>query len=264
MQPLPLDLRRRALALRLARPTRTWRAPRWLVVSLGAHALAISAYAAWSIAAPSAPHASQAPLVAALEWHERAEVFEPAEWSDASAAEPLEPFEVVDEAQLVEADVPPAPEAEVQAPTQPTLEPLDVRASRMPSRFASLVRAERAAAANATPVVSVAPPAPVATPTPAPAPRFVAAVPRSEINERPDYPKLARARGWEGTTLLELSIDADGRVANARVLTSSGHEVLDRAALAAVASWSFTPARRGDTPVASNVEAPIVWRLAKR
>jgi protein TonB len=264
MLPLPLEVRRRALALRLARPTRTWRAPRWLVVSLGAHALAISAYAAWSLASPAAPHASQASPVAALEWRERAEVFEPAEWSDASAAAPLEPFETVEEALLVEADVPPAPEAELQAPQQPTLEPLDVRASRIPARFASLARAERAAAASAGPVAIDAPPAPLVTPTPAPPPRFVAAAPRSELNERPEYPKLARARGWEGTTLLQLSIDAGGRVANARVLVSSGHEVLDRAALDAVASWSFIPARRGDTAVASSVEAPIVWRLAKR
>lgn len=264
MQPLPLDLRRRALALRLARPTRTWRAPRWLVVSLGAHVLAISAYAAWSIAAPAAPHASQAPLVAALEWHERAEVFEPAEWSDASAAEALEPFEVVEEAQLVEADVPPAPEAELQAPQQPTLEPQDVHASRIPARFASLARAERAAAASTAPVALDAPPTPLATPTPAPAPVFVAATPRVELNELPEYPRRARARGWEGTTLIQLHIDVEGRVTSGVVLTSSGHEELDRAALLAAGRWRFTAARRGDTPVESIVEAPIVWRLAKR
>lgn len=261
MQPLPLDLRRRALALRLARPTRTWRAPRWLVVSLGAHALAISAYAAWSIATPAAPHASQAPLVAALEWHERAEVFEPAEWSDASAAEALEPFEVVEEASLVEADLPPTPEAELPAPAQPTLEPHDVRASRIPARFASL---ERAAAASTAPVASDAPPTPLATPTPAPAPLFVAATPRVELNELPEYPRRARARGWEGTTLIQLHIDVEGRVTSGVVLTSSGHEELDRAALLAAGRWRFTAARRGDTPVESIVEAPIVWRLAKR
>jgi protein TonB len=264
MQPLPLDVRRRALALRLARPTRAWRAPRWLVVSLGAHALALSAYAAWSLASPAAPHASRTPLVAALEWHERAEVFEPAEWSDASAAEALEPFEVVEEALLVEVDVPPAPEVELQAPQRPTLEPLDVRGSRIPARFASLARAERAAAASTAPVASDAPPTPLATPTPAPAPLFVAATPRVELNELPEYPRRARARGWEGTTLIQLHIDVEGRVTSGVVLTSSGHEELDRAALLAAGRWRFTAARSGDTPVESIVEAPIVWRLAKR
>jgi len=264
MQPLPLDLRRRALALRLARPTRAWRAPRWLVVSLGAHALAISAYAAWSFNSQAAPRAAQAAPVAALEWHERADVFQQVEWSDEPQTAELEPFDFVDEAQLVEADVPPAPEAELQAPQQPTLEPLDVRGSRIPARFASLARAARAAAASTAPVASDAPPTPLATPTPAPAPLFVAATPRVELNELPEYPRRARARGWEGTTLIQLHIDVEGRVTSGVVLTSSGHEELDRAALLAAGRWRFTAARSGDTPVESIVEAPIVWRLAKR
>jgi protein TonB len=44
------------------------------------------------------------------------------------------------------------------------------------------------------------------------------------------YPGIARIRGWQGTTLLEISVDASGHVIATRVAKSSGHDVLDRQA----------------------------------
>ena len=38
-------------------------------------------------------------------------------------------------------------------------------------------------------------------------------------------------RGFEGRVVLDLSIAADGRIDSARVATSSGHAILDDAAL---------------------------------
>ena len=47
----------------------------------------------------------------------------------------------------------------------------------------------------------------------------------------PQYPRLARARGWQGTVDVEIAISADGRVADANVARSSGYAALDDAAL---------------------------------
>lgn len=45
------------------------------------------------------------------------------------------------------------------------------------------------------------------------------------------YPTAARERGWQGVVELAFSIDRVGRVTGAQVAASSGHPVLDRAAL---------------------------------
>lgn len=45
------------------------------------------------------------------------------------------------------------------------------------------------------------------------------------------YPGVARIRGWQGTTLVEVNVGAAGKVVAARVLRTSGYEVLDRQAV---------------------------------
>lgn len=56
------------------------------------------------------------------------------------------------------------------------------------------------------------------------------------------YPRRARMAGIEGTVLVELILAGDGRILQYRVLRSSGHEVLDKAALDAVAGLAKLPA----------------------
>lgn len=46
-----------------------------------------------------------------------------------------------------------------------------------------------------------------------------------------DYPAMARNRGWEGTVLLSLSVESDGRLNKIHVARSSGYAVLDNSAL---------------------------------
>jgi len=58
---------------------------------------------------------------------------------------------------------------------------------------------------------------------------------------RPEYPEEARARGIEGSGVILVYVRADGSVASARVLQSSGHAILDRAAKAAFVQWRFVP-----------------------
>jgi protein TonB len=54
---------------------------------------------------------------------------------------------------------------------------------------------------------------------------------------------IARARGWQGTVEVLLSVLADGAVNAATLWRSSGYSVLDQAAIAAAQHSRFTPPR---------------------
>lgn len=76
---------------------------------------------------------------------------------------------------------------------------------------------------------------------------------------KPQYPDLARSAGVEGTVRVWALVGRDGRVEDVRVHASV--PMLDEAALQAVRSWRFTPARTGDQPVRSWVSIPLRFRL---
>ena len=76
------------------------------------------------------------------------------------------------------------------------------------------------------------------------------------------YPRLALARGWEGTVLLSVRVSPDGTPIEVGVKETSGHAVLDEAAMAAVRTWQFKPARVDQEAVSSVVEVPIRFHLA--
>ncbi|MEL6427878.1 MAG: energy transducer TonB [Planctomycetota bacterium] len=61
----------------------------------------------------------------------------------------------------------------------------------------------------------------------------------------PAYPRRAVRLGWCGEVAVEITVDAGGAVVRARVLRSSGHGLLDDAALDAVRVWRFEPAEVG-------------------
>jgi protein TonB len=113
------------------------------------------------------------------------------------------------------------------------------------------------------------PPDPTALPSPEPAPVQASEVrgaltqtpPGYVRNPAPVYPTIARARGDEGTVVLGVEVQPDGRCGRVTILSSSGHAVLDEAAADAVRRWVFRPARRWDTPVAWQVEIPVTFRL---
>lgn len=77
------------------------------------------------------------------------------------------------------------------------------------------------------------------------------------------YPRIARMRQWQGTTMLQLELAADGRLLQSRVLSSSGHEILDRQAqemLRAALPLPTLPPGLAGRPLVVNV--PVVFRLA--
>jgi protein TonB len=83
--------------------------------------------------------------------------------------------------------------------------------------------------------------------------------PRLLHQTRPRYPQEAFVQKVEGVVLLEILIDAEGRVARARVVQSV--RLLDDAALAAVREWRFAPAVKAGRPVASLAYAPVSFRI---
>ncbi len=72
---------------------------------------------------------------------------------------------------------------------------------------------------------------------------------------------MARSREWQGKVMLRVLVSAEGLSDRVKVERSSGHEILDDAAIEAVKKWKFVPAKRGDTAVASPVLVPIVFSL---
>lgn len=78
---------------------------------------------------------------------------------------------------------------------------------------------------------------------------------------RPDYPESARREGRQGSVLLRVLVDEQGRSKKVEINSSSGSEALDRAAAEAIKRWRFIPARYGDKAVESWIRIPIDFSL---
>jgi protein TonB len=92
-------------------------------------------------------------------------------------------------------------------------------------------------------------------------PATVRARPRYRENPPPPYPGPARRRHLQGTVVLEVAVGPDGEVEQLLIQATSGHEILDRAALAAVKDWLFEPGQRGGHRVAMKVLVPVRFSL---
>lgn len=80
-------------------------------------------------------------------------------------------------------------------------------------------------------------------------------------NPHPKYPKISLRRKEAGTVLLALTVTAEGRAKDVRVLKTSGYPRLDKAALDAVKDWRFIPAKRLGRPVDADYQLPIHFKL---
>jgi len=91
-----------------------------------------------------------------------------------------------------------------------------------------------------------------------------AARPRGGYQVRPVYPESARRAGIQGTTLLRIYIERDGRVGDVSVQRSAGHQALDEAAADAVRRWRFEPALNSTGPVSIWALVPVEFRIGDR
>jgi TonB family protein len=102
-----------------------------------------------------------------------------------------------------------------------------------------------------------APPAPGATPPAAP---DEVTPPVLKKQEQAAYPKEALDAKLEGTVGLELTVDEDGRVEDARVTRSASHG-FDEAALTAARKFTFEPARKNGRALRSAVQFNYEFHL---
>lgn len=82
-------------------------------------------------------------------------------------------------------------------------------------------------------------------------------------NPAPAYPFEAYRRGIQGVTMLLVEVDARGRAAAVAMERSSGSLILDEAAAQAVSRWTFTPARRGNVPVAGRLRIRVRFQIVE-
>lgn len=74
------------------------------------------------------------------------------------------------------------------------------------------------------------------------------------------YKKDWQERGWQGRVVLKFQLTADGLAENITVISSSGHELLDEAAINNIKESRFTPSSTGNT---RTVTKPINFKLIK-
>ena len=89
----------------------------------------------------------------------------------------------------------------------------------------------------------------------------IEARPLYRTNPPPKYPAIARRRGFSGQVVLDVLVGESGRVVDLRLATSSGYDMLDDAAVAAVKTWIFEPGLRGNQKVEMWVRVPIRFKL---
>jgi len=147
---------------------------------------------------------------------------------------------------------PPAPRS--QPPSAPAAAlPLPPPAPPRPAPSASAAASVPAAAPRVDPVAAAA--APAAGP-------LDEAVPAAVWRKvDPAVPREARLHRWQGTVLLAVTVSPEGLPALVEIQRSSGHALLDRAAIEAMWQWRFVPARRGGVPVEERIAVPITFRI---
>ncbi len=75
------------------------------------------------------------------------------------------------------------------------------------------------------------------------------------------YPEIARKAGVEGRVYVQVIVDEKGNVVSANVTKSLGNNGCDEAAIAAIKSVKWRPAKQRDKPVKVSVGIPVVFKL---
>ncbi|WP_447968878.1 TonB family protein [Nitrospira sp. M1] len=78
---------------------------------------------------------------------------------------------------------------------------------------------------------------------------------------RPVYPRVAKEEGWEGIVLLRVLVHTSGMPGKITIRKSSGHKILDEAAIAAMRQWRFAPAKDGNFVIEKHVDVPLKFGL---
>jgi TonB family protein len=85
-------------------------------------------------------------------------------------------------------------------------------------------------------------------------------VPKKSKHVQPVYPAEALAQGIRGIVILELLVDASGKVGSTSIIRSVPG--LDDAAIAAASQWQYEPVKVDGKPVSVRLTVPITFALA--
>lgn len=95
-------------------------------------------------------------------------------------------------------------------------------------------------------------------------PGFLPAQPIRHLNRFPPYPQDSVRRREEGTVLVKLTINADGRVHEVLVVQSSGNSRLDKTTTSWIKSrWRYLPATLNGQPTVSTTTVKVVFVLKR-
>lgn len=188
--------------------------------------------------APVAPTVRAAPATAPVSRASKASSRAPAPVPSRTVATPAQ------------AQTPVAAATVAQAVASPAANPLPGHASVMPAPTVPALATAAAGSVTATREGSSRYPSPLAD-------RAARVLQMPD----PDYPPLSRERGEQGVVMLQLVVDATGRLGEVSVLRSSGFARLDKAARAAVQRWRFQPAIEDGQPVAAQLTLPVRFTL---
>ncbi|MBT9567846.1 MAG: energy transducer TonB [Thiobacillus sp.] len=180
---------------------------------------------------------------------------------------------------VIEARLVAAPHAEVQATrTEP---PAAVAADLAPSSLADTLPVKPVP--GAPPAVAAEPPAEETAPEPAAEPpsdspvtltsavdltyysaREVDVHPRALAAIEPAYPEAAEREKLSGKVVLQLKLEADGRVVDVAVVEATPPEVFDQAAVEAFMHARFAPALKNGRPVRALMMIEVTFDWAGR
>ena len=146
------------------------------------------------------------------------------------------------EPERIEDPLPPDPEAPRLAQPEPAHEKMETPELEEPEK-----------PAEEHPAVQV--------PAVAPKQAKIDAPPKPYKTIRPDYPKGARQRGEQGDVVLEIRVNAAGIVDRVDIVSPSGFPELDEAAVRAVRTARFTPAKSGRKSVDSTARLKLEFKL---
>jgi protein TonB len=149
-------------------------------------------------------------------------------------------------------DTPPPPPPPKVAPPPPPFIPVpDIQIRTAPTNAIQAVTTVRPVEAPPPP-----PPPPKAEPV-----RKMPVIDASKNCRLPEYPAVSRRMEEQGTVVLEMLIDVDGRVSESKVAQSSGHPRLDEAAREALSLCKFVPGTIDGKPEKSWWPIKYTWRL---
>ena len=154
---------------------------------------------------------------------------------------------------------PPPPPPEMKAPPPPFIPPVEVNVQQPPPVQTPI--ANVSTAKPATNDLIKTPPGPTAPGPVSQGTVRVAAVADFNTCAKPEWPKASLRNEETGTVTLSFLIGTDGRVADSKVVKSSGFRDLDRAALTGIGKCRFKPGMVDGKPEQAWMQMQYVWTL---